>query len=77
MKTTDLDHKPQIPFDDQISYTMLNSGDFAVYLGRKRVGTITDAPDRTGFLYIPAGISRIEGDVFPTIEAVKRSLEGE
>jgi len=67
----------QIPYDDQISYLPCASGDLAVYLGRKRVATITDAPGRTGFLYIPAGSIRHAGDVFPTIEAVKRSLEEE
>lgn len=45
-----------------------------VFLERKMVGSIQVADG--GFAYLPRG-SRTSGETFPTVEAVKHSIEGD
>lgn len=47
-------------------------GNLAVFIGRKRVGTIFSTDG--GFYYLPKG-SHKGGETLPSIAAVKRSLE--
>jgi hypothetical protein len=44
-----------------------------VYLDRSRVGSIFEAGDGSGFFYAPRRGAK--GKTFPTVDAVKRSLE--
>ncbi len=44
----------------------------SVYIDGKRVGTIKPVPN--GFAYYPLG-SRTRGEVMPTVEEIKHSLE--
>lgn len=53
------------------------TGEIKVYSGGLRVGTIKSATN--GFYYLPKGLpdsARNRGDIFQSVSAVKRSLEG-
>lgn len=61
---------------DQIAYARTDDGDIAVYLGMRRVGTITGFAG--GWAYVPDGLSRQNhGEILPTIDQVKSTLEAE
>jgi hypothetical protein len=49
-------------------------GRIKVYLEKKLVGSIVAAPV-SGYMYIPIR-STLRGETFPTVEEVKRSIEG-
>lgn len=48
-----------------------------VYLGRRVVGEILKKPTEPGWFYAPKGAGKHSGEVMPTREAVKRSLEAD
>jgi hypothetical protein len=59
---------------DSVSYKQLADGTLAVYLGRKRAGTIKQ--HETGYRFeIPGG--RLHGLTFATVDRVKADLEGD
>lgn len=61
---------------DAITYANTLSGDVAVYLGARRIGTIVHFIENGGYAYVPAGRGGHErGEIYPTVEKVKRSLE--
>jgi hypothetical protein len=66
--------------NDQITYMRAASGDLAVYLEHRRVGTITSI--ESGFAYVPAGRTKKDrGATFKTEQEVHarrpaRLLEG-
>jgi hypothetical protein len=61
--------------NDGITYKSCATGE-AVYLGKRRVGTIVYGSGY-GYRYIPCGASSEMGEVMSSVAAVKRSLEAE
>ena len=55
-----------------ITYKPQNHSSTAAFLDGRRVGTIN--PVNKGYQYLPIG-SKKGGHVFPTVSAVKRSIE--
>lgn len=55
-----------------IEYVTLPSGSQRVYLDGKHVGTIRN--EKHGFAYYPVG-SHTKGEIMPTLDMVKMSLE--
>ncbi len=58
-----------------ITYKALIKNSIAVYINKKRVGTIK--PTDEGYAYYPIGGNFTHGDVLPTIEQVKQTLNQE
>lgn len=61
----------------EITYTKKEKGPFAiiVHLDGKKVGVIKQTECRK-YYYAPVGRCKIDGDKFPNVDAVKRSIEG-
>jgi len=67
-----------MPRKVQITYDRCASGDTAVYLDGKRVGTIVRGNGERGFRYVPAGKRYSDGgEMFKMLEECQRSLEEE
>ena len=58
----------------KITYKTTLSGDIAVWLDGKRVGSIMAA--KGGYQYWPMGNST-PGEIMPTVDAVKKTLESD
>jgi len=66
---------PVNPIDDSLAYAQCKSGDIAVYLGHRRIGTISRVS--VGYwAYYPAG-SKSHGEAFSSVSKVQHSLEAE